>query len=243
MWIPGAVALGIRALAGEGFADAGFLGGKFRWWMSAYLIPLAMASLTYAVAWAFGQVELTPYLKEQSMYGPWPFKLHWPNAEWGVATMLASRFAIVSTFGICLGYIGAVGEEIGWRGFLLPKLIEGGIRRPLLLSGIIWGAWHVPFVLMFYSRNQLASSAVYFVACVAIAPFMAWLRLGSGSVFVAAMAHAAYNSFYQEFYDHSFAGGEKWFWAGDVGIWCSVSFGLLGLWLSRSGRLASRKGI
>lgn len=234
MWIPGATAICLRLVTRQGFADAGLCAGQPKWWARSYLIPLGMGALTYGMAYALGQVELAPHLKEQSMYGPVPLKLKWPNAEWSATTLLAIRLAIVSTIGISVGYAAALGEEIGWRGFLLPKLIESGQRFPILISGMVWGVWHVPFVLMFYSRHQVMSAALYFMACVASAPFIAWVRLGSGSVLVAAMAHAAYNSFYQEFFDHSFAGEEKWFWAGDVGVWCIISFGMVALWLYRN---------
>jgi hypothetical protein len=51
------------------------------------------------------------------------------------------------------------------------------------------------------------------------------------------MARGAYNSFFQNFYDHSFTRPNKWFWAGEVGFLCSISFGALALWLYRTNRL------
>jgi hypothetical protein len=41
----------------------------------------------------------------------------------------------------------AAGEEIGWRGYMLTRLVDAGIPRPVLASGLIWGLWHVPVVL------------------------------------------------------------------------------------------------
>ncbi|REJ33335.1 MAG: CPBP family intramembrane metalloprotease domain-containing protein, partial [Bacillota bacterium] len=59
--------------------------------------------------------------------------------------------------GLVLAYLGvnlvltpvllsffALGEEIGWRGYLLPQLAGLGRRRALLLSGFLWSIWHLP---------------------------------------------------------------------------------------------------
>jgi uncharacterized protein len=46
-----------------------------------------------------------------------------------------------------LSCVSAAGEEIGWRGYMLTRLTEGGIRYPVLASGVIWGLWHVPLIV------------------------------------------------------------------------------------------------
>jgi membrane protease YdiL (CAAX protease family) len=237
MWIPAVVSIVFRLAFREGFADAGLRAGAARYWAWAYLGPLALATATYVMAALIQQVHLSPHLKEQSMLGPEPLRLVWWNADAGTVGLLAQRLLADATVGIAIGFTYALGEEIGWRGYLLPKLVEGGVRFPILISGIIWGVWHVPFVLLMFQHQRIVNALLYALACVTFSPFISWLRLASGSVFVAAMAHTAYNTFYQEFYDHSFAGANKWFWAGEVGLLCSVSFGALALWLYRTQRL------
>ena len=239
MWIPGAVAIAFRLGLADGFADGGFRAGAKRYWVWAYALPFGLATATYAAAWLMQQVHLTPYLKQQSMFGPLPLRLSWFNAESTTAGLLAQRFLVVATVGIAIGYVGALGEEIGWRGYLLPKLLQAGVRFPILVVGLIWAAWHVPFVLLTFQHQRYVSSALYALACVVVGVFISWLRLASGSVWVAAMAHTAYNSFYQDFYDHSFVGPNKWFWAGEVGLLCSVAFAGVALWLYRTNRIAS----
>jgi membrane protease YdiL (CAAX protease family) len=238
MWIPGTVAIVFRIIFGEGFEDAGFHAGRLRHWLIAVGAPLALASVTYLIAWFFGQVHITPYLKQQSMYGPLPFRLVWFNAEASTLALLAHRFGIVLTLGVGLGFLTGLGEEIGWRGYLLPRLIKAKVRFPILWTGVIWATWHMPFVLLTFQHERYATAGLYWVLCVVVAVFIGWLRLNSGSVFVAGMAHGAYNTFYQDFYDHSFAGTHKWFWAGDVGLLCSLTFGVLALWLYGTGRIS-----
>src|SRR5882762_8202269 len=148
MWIPGLVALALRFIFKQGMADAGFHPGAFRYWMIACITPLALATAVYGLAWILNQVHITPYLKQQSMYGPLPLRLTWLNAEAGTTGLLLQRFAVAITWGLAFGFASGLGEEIGWRGFLLPKLVEARVRRPILISGMRWAVWHVPFVLL-----------------------------------------------------------------------------------------------
>jgi membrane protease YdiL (CAAX protease family) len=237
MWIPAAVAIGFRVFFREGFADAGFHAGPPRYWLLAVAVPLALATATYLVAWLLKQVEITPFLKQQSMFGPTPLRLTWLNADMGTLALLGQRFAVVMTLGLVMGMLSGPGEEIGWRGYLLPRLIKANIRYPILVSGLVWGTWHLPFVLLTFRHERYVTATLYFLLCVVLAVFISWIRLASNSVFVAGMAHGAYNTFYQDFYDHSFAGLHKWFWAGEVGLLCSVAFGIFALWLYKTNHI------
>jgi membrane protease YdiL (CAAX protease family) len=237
MWIPATLSISMRLAFREGFTDIGPRVGAPRYWAIAYAGPFALATLTYALAWLIGQVHISPYLPQQSMFGPLPIRLTWWNASASTTGLLAQRLALVATLSISLGFLPALGEEIGWRGYLLPKLIQARVRFPILTGGLIWGIWHVPFVLLTFEHKPYATAAIYVLICVAFAPFIGWLRLASGSVLVAAMAHASYNAFYQDFFDHSFAGPHKWLWAGEVGLFCSLCSGLVALFLYRTNHI------
>lgn len=50
-----------------------------------------------------------------------------------------------------LNLISTFGEEFGWRGYLLPKLQIFGKTKAILLSGVIWGIWHWPVIMMGYN--------------------------------------------------------------------------------------------
>lgn len=92
--------------------------------------------------------------------------------------------------------IPALGEEWGWRGWLLPYLERFGTFRALLLSGVIWGIWHAPFTLRGYNYPELGAwAAPAFVGfCVIAGVLLGWTRLYSGSVWPAVFAHAAINA-------------------------------------------------
>jgi hypothetical protein len=69
--------------------------------------------------------------------------------------------------------------------------------------------------------------------------FVGWLRLTSGSVFVAAMAHASFNGFVQDFVGRSFVGEGSWFWVGDYGILNLISYACLVGWFYWSRRISA----
>lgn len=92
--------------------------------------------------------------------------------------------------------IPALGEEWGWRGWLLPHLLRLGVWRALLLSGVIWGVWHAPLTLHGYNYPELGAwAALVFVGfCVIFGALLGWLRLTTGSVWPAVIGHAALNA-------------------------------------------------
>ncbi len=47
---------------------------------------------------------------------------------------------------LVFGLLGALGEELGWRGFLLPKMIAADFPHPYLASGIVWAMWDIPLI-------------------------------------------------------------------------------------------------
>ncbi|WP_256862234.1 CPBP family intramembrane glutamic endopeptidase [Microbispora sp. GKU 823] len=105
-----------------------------------------------------------------------------------------------------LNAIPALGEEWGWRGWLLPRLLGDpavssapGPRRvwpALVLSGVIWGLWHAPLTLKGYNYPALGAwAAALFVGfCVIFGALLGWMRLRSRSVWPAVIAHGSLNA-------------------------------------------------
>jgi uncharacterized protein len=92
--------------------------------------------------------------------------------------------------------VAALGEEIGWRGFLLPMLRPLGTWRALLLSGLAWGPWHAPLVLLGYNYGTTHASGVALmtVTTVLLGVLFGWLRMRTASVYPSALAHGALNA-------------------------------------------------
>ncbi len=87
------------------------------------------------------------------------------------------------------------GEEIGWRGYLLPKLMPLGTWPALILSGIIWGLWHAPVILLGYNYPAHPQLGVLLMTgmCVILGILFGWTRLRTGSVWPAVFAHGSLN--------------------------------------------------
>ncbi|TDD38932.1 CPBP family intramembrane metalloprotease [Nonomuraea terrae] len=116
-------------------------------------------------------------------------------AELGAVAVVQVVLAVVA--GPVLNAIPALGEEWGWRGWLLPRLVDGnGVLTGLLLSGAVWGLWHAPLTLLGYNYPRLGSwAALFFIGfCVLAGVVVGWLRLRTGSVWPAVVAHGSLNA-------------------------------------------------
>ena len=75
-----------------------------------------------------------------------------------------------------LTIIAFLGEEYGWRYFLMPRLTKKfGGRLGVIILGVIWGLWHLPINMFFYSPDTaLQSIVLQVIACICFAIFFAW---------------------------------------------------------------------
>jgi len=113
-----------------------------------------------------------------------------------IEALVALQFAQVLV-GVGVNLAPALGEELGWRGWLLPRLRRLGAVPAILLSGVIWGLWHAPLVLLGYNYPDAPGwlALVCMVGmCIVVGGVFGWLRLRGGSVWPAAVAHAAFNA-------------------------------------------------
>jgi membrane protease YdiL (CAAX protease family) len=98
---------------------------------------------------------------------------------------------------VILALTFALAEEIGIRGYLLPKLLPLGRRRALFLSGLVWATWHMPLILLtpvFPVGNKLISLPLFYGTIVAASFFYGYLRIYMGSVWPTSIAHAVHNA-------------------------------------------------
>ena len=65
--------------------------------------------------------------------------------------------------------MSAAGEEIGWRGYMLTRLIDAGVPAPVIVSGLIWGLWHVPLIVAGIIYGAHPSPALAVVLAVTLA--------------------------------------------------------------------------
>jgi membrane protease YdiL (CAAX protease family) len=158
--------------------------------------------------------------------------------------------AVAATLGTIVGILTAAGEEIGWRGYMLTRLIDAGIPYPVLASGVIWGLWHVPIVLgVGYAAgpSPAASAVLLVVLATAFGVVFARLRLQTGSVWPAIVLHGAWNSIIQSAFDAARTGGDNsrlhdgasW-WVGESGV-LTVTAMIIAAVVFSQGRWALRR--
>lgn len=102
-----------------------------------------------------------------------------------------SRLAFVLPF--FLTDLISNGEEIGWRGYVLPRLqAKHSALAAALTTGVIWGLWHIPKLLTHWDWGYFA---LFMLDTIAKAVFLAWMYNGTGgSLLLVAMVHAAWNT-------------------------------------------------
>jgi uncharacterized protein len=131
------------------------------------------------------------------------------------------NLAVAATIGTIFSIRTAAGEEIGWRGYMLTRLIDAGVPKPLLVSGTIWGLWHVPLILggvYLAGPPPVFSASLWMVVAVSSSFVFARLRLETGSVWPAVALHASWNSVIQIAFDPASTGAEVTLWVGESGI-------------------------
>jgi len=88
-------------------------------------------------------------------------------------------------------------EEMGVRGYLLPRLLDLGTTRALLLVGLVWGLWHLPLFYLtplFPTGNALIFVPLVIATIVAASFLFGYFRIYTGSIWPGAVAHAVHNS-------------------------------------------------
>lgn len=98
--------------------------------------------------------------------------------------------------GAAINSLAALGEEVGWRGWLLPALLPLGTWPALLVSGVVWGLWHAPLILLGYNfgRTDVTGVLLMVGGCVTWGVVLGWTRLRSGSLWPAVVGHGALNA-------------------------------------------------
>jgi membrane protease YdiL (CAAX protease family) len=134
----------------------------------------------------------------------------------------------------------ALAEEIGIRGYLLPKLVSLGRTRALALSGLVFATWHMPLILLtpvFPVGNKLISLPLFYATVVAASFVYGYLRLYTGSVWPASLAHAVHNAAWGVlgvFTATSYPVLVNKYLVGDFGVLILVGAVIGAVWLNRS---------
>lgn len=147
-----------------------------RSWLPAILIPMITIGIGYIAVWSLG------IAKPSVSFGD----MHWFNSSIFILSMLVLNTCVFS-----------LGEEIGWRGYLLPRLMVLGPARAYLLVGLGWALWHYPilfFSTAYYAEgNRYILTLLFTSTVIPISFIIGELRMRSQSVWVASLFHSSHN--------------------------------------------------
>lgn len=174
--------------------------GKRRYWLAAWFGPAVLTVLAAVLYFA-----VFPYRLDLS--GSWLVTAYGGEMDaqkLGVSTLgyILQTGLMAITLAPPINMIFAMGEEAGWRGYMMVCLKEQfGLLNARLLGGVIWGVWHWPIMLLTgyeYGTNYLGAPVlglvVWCVVCFALNTLLDILYEKTGCIWVPAIAHGAFNA-------------------------------------------------
>lgn len=229
MWSPGVSALLTRLIYHRNIRGLGWSWGKTRYQLLSYFLPGLYNLVLYAFIWLSSLGGIIEKIT-----------LTWP---------VIINLIIGALIGPLLGsWITALGEEIGWRGLLVPQLARlTTYTKTSLISGVVWAVWHYPLILFSSYRTRAGSGsddipAWYALICftimvIGLTFIFNWIRLKSGSVWTAMFLHGSQNFYLQNFFTGmtTDTGITPWV-AGEFGIGLAVVVAIVALifWSKRN---------
>jgi membrane protease YdiL (CAAX protease family) len=188
--------------------------------------PLAVYGASYSVGWLAGLVHWSP-----------------GGGRWTTGTQIARNLLVnLSILGV-FGTFTALGEEIGWRGYLQPRLDAAGVRNSVAVVGVAWAAFHTPIILgagYLDSGGIWAGIGLSAALDLPLAFLWAYGSYRARSLWPAVFFHSFHNTISQWLFPKFFAGGDNERWLGEGGIlpvtgYIVVSVTLY-IWMRRRGQ-------
>lgn len=225
MYTPAVASVVARTVGREGFADVSFAWGGAtgtRAALSAWLFPVVVGTVAYGAAWMSGLTEFALPGGAAATRAP--------------ALAFVISLASALTLGTVMSCLYAFGEEVGWRGYMVPRLVEAQVRSADVVSGLIWCFWHVPLILWggyATSAYPLFSAAMFVVSIMPVALLYFRWRMTTGSIWPVVIAHGAWNVVIQSVFDRYTHGPSAAIWTGESGVLTAATLWVVFLLIRR----------
>lgn len=183
-----------RMLTKEGFAMTGedslMLGIslKDKKWIY-YLFALLIPWLYFEMSQAF-TLAVFPKAFDANMY-----------KAFGIEKWITYFYPFIAIVSSSIVSFAALGEEGGWRAYMMPKLIKlMGMKKAIIVGGIIWGVWHAPITCAGhnfgtdYPGYPYLGIAVMCIFCTTMGIILTFVTIKTGSVWPAVILHAVNNA-------------------------------------------------
>lgn len=198
----------------SGWADLGLDRAGTKVWGLAVGVPFVVLLAAYAGVWISGVAGV-----------------QMPANIPDVLINFALNFSIALI--LCFG------EEVGWRGYMLPKLLGLGTVPAMLWTGFLQGVWHLPFIVftsLYHGEGNVLLIVVLFLTTMTVAGVLfGYLRIVSGSTWPAVIAHSIFNAWWTLFGAFTVASSPLAFeyLAGESGLLTLVGTMIAAVWLVR----------
>lgn len=177
-------------------SSLGLKWGDNRYQWISFLVPLAIAMLSYLIIWGLGFAGFNSSFADTA-------REDYNLPGWSDTSIIAFHVLLTATFSLLLSIPSVFGEEIAWRGFLvgeLSKLMSFG--RVALISGVLWSAFHWPLMIKgFYGSGYtplIFQISLFTLFIMSNSVIMTYLRYKTDSVWSAVLYHASSNIFVQK---------------------------------------------
>ena len=194
-----------RCIWKEPLRELGLNRPRWSWMLVAWLAPVAIVLLALGLSVLMPRVSLGAGLETiyreaaRTLTAQQLSELHrmldasplgWP----GVLPMLMLAQVLIA--GASINAVAALGEELGWRGFMWSELAPVGFWRASLIIGLVWGIWHLPLIAAGYNYPgyPIAGPAMMTLLTILLAPLIGYVRVRARSIFAAAVFHGTFNA-------------------------------------------------
>ena len=207
VFAPGLVALGLTAMH-EGRAGVARLFGRIgRWEVSArwYLFAVGYMAVT----------KLLAALIHRLVMGTWP-------AFGDTPVILMVGAILISTW-------AQAGEELGWRGYALPRLAQSlGLGGASVVVGVVWAVWHLPVFFIPDAGSTGQSFPIYLLHVTSLSVLLGWLYWKTGgSLLLVMLMHASVNNTAGIVPAAMPGATDPWSFHGSVVAWASTGITLV----------------
>jgi membrane protease YdiL (CAAX protease family) len=219
MWAPALARLVTRATVDRGFAGTltlrrlGVTGARVI--LEPLALPLMVYSAAYFIAWSSGFVQLSP-----------------GDGKWTTGARIAANVAVNLAILLPVGTFTALGEELGWRGYLQPRLDAAGVRFSVAVVWLVQLAYHLPLMVgagYLGGGNLLATAVLFAAADLPVSFLSACLAYRARSLWPAVFFHSFHNTISQWLFPKFFGGGDESLLLGETGVLPTIGYVVLGV--------------